>query len=355
MAEESFSERSEQATPKKRQDARKKGQVAKSREIPSVLIILGGGGALFLAGSYLYWHLSDLMIQTFRSVGQGDFNPAFLYKKNWELIRSMFFGLSPVLITVSVLAVLSHIVQTGPFISGESLKFDLSRISVIKGTKRLFSKHSAAELAKSILKFIIIATVGYVTVKSNLPELLLLPDQDPGAILTMLLSVSWDLLFRVCLAMLIIAALDFLFQRWSHEKTIRMTKQEVKEEFKQTEGDPLIKSRLRSLQRQMMKNRMMADVPKADVIITNPTHLAIALSYQFKKMDAPRVVAKGYGFLAEKIIEVAKESGVIVVENKPLAWTLYKTLEVGEMIPASLYQAVADILAYVYRLKRRTI
>ncbi|MBM4349431.1 MAG: flagellar biosynthesis protein FlhB [Deltaproteobacteria bacterium] len=355
MAEESFSERTEQATPKRREEARRKGQVAKSREIPSLFVLMGGASILFLFGSYLYRHLSDLMIKSFTQVGALSFSLDTVQILNVELIHSLFLILSPILITVLVLSVLSHYVQSGTLIAPEALKWDWSKVNLLKGLKRLLSIQSLAELIKSLLKFVIVGGIAYVTIKKELPRLSLLMNQEPEAILRYVRSISWDLLLRIGMVMIVLAGMDYLFQRWTYEKSLRMTKQQVKEEFKQTEGDPIAKSRIRSLQRQMARRRMMAEVPKADVIITNPTHLAMAIFYQIKKMEAPKVVAKGSGFIAEKIIEIARNHHIPVIENRPLARILYKTVEVGQMIPSSFYHAVADILAYVYRMKNRTL
>lgn len=355
MAEESFSERTEQATPKKREDARRKGQVAKSREIPSVFILMGGASILFLFGSYHYRHLSDLMIRSFQQVSARPFSLETVQILNVELILSFLLILAPVLIATLVLSVISHYVQSGTLVAAEALKWDWSRLNPIKGVKNLFSKQSMAELLKSIFKLGIVGGVVYVTIKKELSGLVLLIDQDPEAILRYVRSISWDLLLKTGVVMAVLAGMDYLFQRWTFEKSLRMTKQEVKEEFKQTEGDPIAKSRIRSLQRQMARKRMMAEVPKADVIITNPTHLAVAVHYEMKKMEAPKVSAKGSGFVAEKIIEIARAHGVPVVENRPLARLLYKTVEVGQMIPSNFYRAVADILAYVYRMKNRIV
>jgi flagellar biosynthetic protein FlhB len=355
MAEESFSERTEQATPKKREEARRKGQVAKSREIPSIFILMGGASILFLFGSYLYRHISNLMIRSFKQAGVRSFSLETVQVINVELIHSSLLILAPMFIAMLVLSVVSHYGQSGTLFAAEALKWDWSKLNVITGFKRLFSKHSLAELLKSILKVAIVAGIAYLTIKKELPRLLLLMDQSPEGILQYVRSISWDLLIRTGMVMAVLAGLDYLFQRWTYEKSLRMTKQEVKEEFKQTEGDPIVKSRIRSLQRQVARRRMMAEVPKADVIITNPTHLAVAIFYQMKKMEAPKVVAKGSGYIAEKIIEIGRHHHIPVIENKPLAQILYKTVEVGQMIPSNFYQAVADILAYVYRLKNRIV
>jgi len=353
MAEESFSERSEQATPKRREEARRKGQVAKSREIPSIFILMGGVSILFLFGSYFYSHLSDLMLRFFRQVQFRSFSLEMIQTLHVELVLGLLLLLAPVFIATIVVSILSHMVQSGTLISPEALSWDWSKVNPFAGIKRLLSKQSVAELLKSIFKFVIVGWVMYLTIKKELPQLALLMDRDPQAILNYILTISWDLLLRTGVVMVVLAGLDYLFQRWTYEKHLRMTKHEVKEELKQTEGDPIIKSRIRSLQRQMARRRMMAEVPKADVIITNPTHLAVALLYQMKSMEAPKVVAKGAGHVAEKIIGIARDHRVPVIENKPLAQLLYKTVEIGQIIPSSFYHAVADILAYVYKLKNR--
>ncbi len=355
MAEESFSERTEQATPKKREEAKRKGQFAKSREIPSVLILMGGASILFLFGSYFYRHLAVLMTRSFQQLKIRSFSLETVQGLHLELVESFLWILSPILLSMVVLSVGSHYVQSGTLIAPEALRWDWSRLNVLQGLKRLISRQSLAELLKSLFKFLIIGWVAYVTVKQELSRLLLLSDQGPETLLTSFRSIAWSLLLRTGVFMALLAGLDYLFQRWNYERNLRMTKQEVKEEFKQTEGDPIAKSRIRSLQRQMARRRMMAEVPKADVIITNPTHLAIALSYQMHQMEAPKVVAKGSALIAEKIIEMARSHGIPVVENRPLAQLLYKTVEIGQMIPSQFYQAVADILAYVYQMKKRRI
>ena len=355
MAEGSFEERTEQATPRRREEARKKGQVPKSREIPSVMVLMAGGSILFFLGTFMVQQLSSLTVQFLGQVGTLSLNPDSLQSLNMKLIPSLLLILSPVLITVSVISILSHYVQSGPLLAPDTIKPDWSKISLVKGFGRMFSKQSLVELLKSIFKIVIIGGMAYSIIKKEMPHVLLLTGQEPSAILHYVRSISWGLLLKVGLVMMLLAGLDYLFQRWSYEKSLRMTKQEIKEEMKSTEGDPLIKSRIRSIQRQLARRRMMAEVPKADVIITNPTHLAIALRYQIKEMEAPKVVAKGAGWIAEKIIEIGRNHQIPLVENKPLAQTLYKTVDLGKMIPSVLYQVVADILAYVYRIKNKTL
>lgn len=355
MAEGSFEERTEQATPRRREEARKRGQIPKSREISSVMVLLTGGSVLFFLGSFMVRQISELTVQYLGQIGSLSLNPDNIQGLNLRVIQSILIILAPVLITVLVVSILSHYVQSGPLLAAETIKPEWSKINPLKGFGRLFSKQSLAELLKSIFKILIIGGVAYSLIQKEMSSVLLLTGQNPSATLSYLRSISWSLLLKVSLVMLALAGADYLFQHWSYEKNLRMTKQEVKEEMKSTEGDPLIKSRVRSLQRQLARRRMMVEVPKADVIITNPTHLAIALRYQIKEMEAPKVVAKGAGWIAEKIIKIAREHQIPLIENKPLAQTLYKSVEIGQMIPSSLYQVVADILAYVYRIKNKRL
>ncbi|MEM3112632.1 MAG: flagellar biosynthesis protein FlhB [Candidatus Anstonellales archaeon] len=353
MAEESFAERTEQATPRRREEARKRGQVAKSREIPSVAILLSGISLIFITGSYFYRHLSGEMVSLLSYLGRPPLGPAEVESLNIKLIRSLFFILSPVFLTVLGISILSHQAQSQFLFSAEPLRLDWSKVNPIIGLKRIVSKQSLVELIKSILKFIIIGGVAYFVIKKEVSSILSLVDQEICQIFSYIRSIAWNLLLKVFSLMMGLAVLDYLFQRWSFERSLRMTKQELKEEMKLTEGDPLIKSRVRSLQRQLARRRMMAEVPKADVVITNPTHIAIALYYHPKEMEAPKVIAKGAGWIAEKIVMIAHSHQIPIVENKPLAQILYRSVELGQIIPPTLYQAVADILAYVYRIKKK--
>jgi flagellar biosynthetic protein FlhB len=296
-----------------------------------------------------------LTVHLLKRVGTLSLQPANLQSLSWELIWNIILILSPILATVFVVSILSHYIQSGPIFSIEILKPDLSKISLLKGMGRVFSKQSLVELIKSLFKILIIGWVAYSIIKKELPHLLLLTGQEPGLISQSICAITWSLFIKTGLVMMLLAGLDYLYQRWTYEKSLRMTKQEIRDEMKTTEGDPLIKSRIRSVQRQLARRRMMAEVPKADVIITNPTHLAIALYYKAKEMEAPKVVAKGSGWIAEKIIEIGRNHQIPVIENKPLAQILYKTVNLGEIIPSALYQAVADLLAYVYRIKNKAL
>ncbi len=348
-------ERTEKATSKRRSEARKKGQVAKSREVSSVMVLLAGLLVLYFGGSYFYGQLSTLMAQFFRQIGMITITPGNIHVLQNQLLSSLGLILAPFLGVVVVVAVMSNYVQVGGFWSWELIKPDPAKIFSFGGFRRIFSMQALMELLKSTGKILIVGGMAYYTIKKELPNILPLMDQEIGSISRYIFSVSFDIFLNTVLVMVLLAGLDYIYQRWSYEKKLRMSKQEVKDEGKQAEGDPLVKARMRSMQRDMARRRMMAEVPKADVIITNPTHIAVALLYISGEMDAPKVVAKGAGFVAEKIKAIGQEHGVPTVENKPLAQILFKTVEIGQMIPATLYHLVADVLAFVYRVKKKTL
>lgn len=263
--------------------------------------------------------------------------------------------LSPLIISILIIGVLSNYLQVGVIFTGEPLLPKLERINPITGFRRIFSWKALAELIKGILKAVILGYIIYVTLKSHWKDYLPLMDQGIRGILEFLGRMGFKIGLRASLALLLLAFLDYGFQKWQYERSLRMTKEEVKEEYKEHEGDPLIKARIRSLQREMARRRMLTEVPAADVVITNPFHIAVALRYEAGKMAAPKVVAKGARLLAEKIKEIAHKHGVPIVEDKPLAQALYKSTKVGDEIPVSLYKAVAEILAYIYRLKGKKL
>ncbi len=355
MAEDFSGEKSEQATPRRREEARKKGQVAKSREIPSVLVLMTGLLVLFLIGRHLTMSLANFTAQMLGRAGTLSITPSSVQALGQEMITFLLVALAPLLLAVLAMAVLANYIQVGSLFAVELLKPDFSKINIFKGLKRMFSIQSWMEMLKSMLKLVIIGYVAYSTIAGELKEIVPLTDQELPAIFNYISRVSFNIFIKSTLVMALLAGLDYLFQRFQHEKKLRMTHQELKEEFKQTEGDPLIKSRVRSLQREMARRRMMAEVPKADVIITNPTHLAVAVTYRNGEMLAPQVSAKGADFLAEKIKEIARRHEIPILENKSLAQALFKTVDLGQMIPPSLYQVVAEVLAYVYRLKNKKI
>jgi len=265
-----------------------------------------------------------------------------------------FLLLFPYLLLLMIVAFLSNFIQVGALFSIEAIKPEWSKIDPVKGWQRLFSFRSVVELIKNVLKMVIVASVAYLVVKGEMNAFVNLMDFAIRDIVGYFARVTFKILLATAWVLVILALLDFLYQKWEYEKGLRMSRQEVREEFKNTEGDPAVKARIRRLQREMARRRMMAEVPKADVVITNPTHLACALKYERGKYIAPQLVAKGAGLLAEKIKEIAEKKGVPIVENKPLAQELYRLVKINEIIPEELYQAVAEVLAYVYSLRKNT-
>ncbi len=353
MPEQGFQEKTERATPKRRQETRKKGQVGKSKELSSIAVLGAGAVYLFFRGKHHTLELGRVMQQTFLDIpgiasGRHDLYE-YLLGKTQDLLLMMI----PILIVLFVVAILGNVLQTGFLLSVEALTPSASKLNPVSGLKRLVSLKSVVELAKSVAKLVIVGWVAVSTLRAAFPRLLPLTYQDPSAILSLLGQESMNVLFKCCWIIFILAVLDYFYQRWQHEQSIKMTKQEVKDEQKQTEGDPMVKGRIRSLQREMARRRMMAEVPKADVVITNPTRLAVALRYDPLKGHAPVVVAKGAQRVAARIREIAREHDVPVIENRPLAQNLY-SLELGDEIPAETYQAVAETLAYVYGLKKKS-
>ena len=352
MPDNAGQEKTEKATPKKREEARKKGQVAISREVSSAMVMLASLGFFYFAGSWMFWNLSEIITKVYQNIGTMRFNTindASIF--SLEVLNSLLAILIPFLLPLAILGLVGNIVQVGLKFSTEAISPKLSKLNPISGIKRLVSLKSWVELAKSILKLLFIGTIAYFLVKGELTSFPLLVHQEVGQILVFIARVAIKISFFVCLALVILAVLDFLYQRWQYEQDLKMTKQEVKDEQKQTYGDPKVKSRIRSVQMEMARRRMMEAVPEADVVITNPTHFAIALKFNADDMVAPRVLAKGAGHVAQRIKEIAAEHQVPVVEDKPLAQALYKMVELGDYIPAELYRAVAEVLAYVYRLK----
>ncbi len=353
MADEDFQDKTEQPTPKRRDEARKKGQVARSRDLSGAAVLLTGLLALIIWGPFIGRKMMEML-----RISLGQLRPGLLGPSQMSALFSSF-GLTlagllaPVLLSLSVAAVLGTYAQVGKIFSTTPITPDLSRLQIFQGFKRFFSATTMVELVKSLAKICLIGVVAYYSVKREIPELLPLLDQEVGQALLHLSGTSFRVSARIILALLVLGVLDYLYQRYDFEKNLRMTKQEVKDEFRQVEGDPKVKARIKSLMRQMATKSMIAEVPNADVVITNPTHVAVALKYDSATMVAPQVVAKGRGFIALKIIAMAQEANVPRVENRALARSLYRLVDVGKSIPTSLYRAVAEVLAFIYRLRGR--
>jgi flagellar biosynthetic protein FlhB len=340
--------KTESATPRKKEDARKKGQVSRSTELNTALSVLGMLAVLDFSGHYMLEELTK--ISNFAWGGLGSFD---LGK---DLQRSaMSFGLEllvvmgPLLLGALVLAIGSNVLQVGFLFAPEAMSLKWDNISPVKGWQRIFSRRTAVELAKAMVKIGLIGFTAWLTVSGKMDQILQLMNTDLGLFFGALGALAGSLMLRVGLVMLAMGLADFFYQRWEYEENLKMTKQEVKDEFRQTEGDPLVKARIRRLQQDAAKRRMFAELPNADVVITNPVHLAVALKYDGTSMDAPIVLAKGARLLAARIKAIAADNGIPVLENKPLARAIYASTPVGGAVPSQLFGALAEVLALVYQ------
>ncbi|HWR40421.1 MAG TPA: flagellar biosynthesis protein FlhB [Patescibacteria group bacterium] len=346
------SEKTEEPTAKKKEDSRKKGQVAKSVEISAVFVLFAAFAALKVSGPTIYEELSRYMTYSFSHLLSGDFTIQFIYTQ--VLVFTIIFMkvMLPVLLAVVVASLAANYMQVGFIFSPDVLMPDFSKMNPINGLQRMFSLRSLAELFKSMYKVVL---VSYFVYRFGVSETMQIPKLVNAELIDSLRltgAMVIDLAFQIIAVLLVLAVLDYSYQWWQNNEDMKMSKDEVKEEYKQTEGHPEIKRKIKERQRALAMQRMMQEIPKADVVVTNPTHFAVALRYD-KEMSAPVVVAKGQDYVALRIKEQAKKHQITIVENKSLARTLYATVEVGSVIPVELYQAVAEVLAYVYRLKKR--
>jgi flagellar biosynthetic protein FliR/FlhB len=346
-------EKTEEATPKKKSDARKKGQVAKSKEISLALTLLTSTIILVTLGGVVGNSLKDTMTYFLGNGFMKEVNYDSLIILSVTVIWRLAIAYLPIVLPIMVMGVLANYIQTGFILTNETIKPKLSKLNPLEGFKRMFSSRTAVELVKDLLIVSVVGYVGYSYVKDNLQKVLTLSTLRVGDIPVGFGKITQGIFMRVTLIMLIIAIIDFIYQRYMHNKDLKMTKQEIKEEFKQSEGDPQIKSKIKQKQREIAMRRMMQQVPDATVVVTNPTHIAVALKYVEGTDSAPKVVAKGTDNIAIKIKEIAKENNVPILENKPLARLIYSEVDIDNDIPISMYQAVAEILALVYKLKKK--
>ena len=352
MAEDSFQEKTEQPTQKRIQDSRKEGQVAQSREVSSALILLTSLGVFFFSGSWMFFSLSGLMKGIFQDLGTFQlYDVSNISAFAVKIFEQIFLILFPLMLVVFIAGFVANIFQFGFLFTSKPLIPDITKLNPLKGMKKFVSLKSLMELVKSIFKIFAVGGIAFLTLKGELEAIPSLIHMSVVEILSFIGRVSFEMCFYVCVFLIILAFIDYIYQNWQHKNDMKMTKQDVKDESKQTEGDPAVKSRIRKAQLEIMQRRMMEAVPDADVVITNPTSLAIALKFDTKSMVAPKLIAKGSGFIAERIKEIAKENQVPIVEHKTLAQSLFKMAEVGDFVPVDLYRAVAEVLAYVYRLK----
>lgn len=352
MAEDSDLERTEPASPKRLEQAREDGQVARSSELSTFAVLLAAGGGLWLIGSTLMGRLSGLMQNGLRLERAVAFDPDLMLVRLQQQAFDALLALLPLLLLLLVAALVSPLLLNGWLFTLKSLQPDFQRLNPAHGIGRIFSLHGLGELAKAVAKTLVIGSAAAWVMWHHKEAVFSLATQSVDAGVTHLgILLAWSFLTIVG-SMLLIVAIDVPFQLWEHGRKLKMTRQELRQEAKETEGDPQIKARIRSLQREAARHRMMAEIPKADVVVTNPAHYAIALRYQGDAMRAPKVVAKGAHLLATRIREMAAEHQVPILEAPPLARALYRHTELGDEIPETLYTAVAEVLAYVFQLRR---
>jgi len=341
-------DRTERPTPRKRRRVREEGRVPVSRELNLAVVFLFMVVILGFLGSKLAFGLIDGM-KNMLYLEIGDFQGTFMkaiggFGEVAKILLMLFVGGMSVSILIGAL-------QTRFLISFKPLKPDLNRINPVEGFKRMFSLRSVVELLKAVLKVVIVGYVAYTVIRKRWGEMVLYPDMSLTESSILLWKFIYELALKSGIALLVLSIFDYMYQRWEFEKSIMMTRYELKEEMKEVEGHPLVKRRQRTMMLEILRRRMMAMVPQADVVITNPEHYAVALKYDPDEMNAPVVVAKGVDEIAKKIIEIARENDVPIVRNPELARRLYREVEIGEEIPPNLYRIVAEVLAYVYSLK----
>ena len=354
MAEQQGQEKTEAPTEKKRRDSREEGQVAFSKELPSAALLAGILLTLIASSPLILNAFREMTSKVFREMSKADeLSIGSLYELSGEIFSILLPAFTPFAAIIVLVGIFASILQVGVQITLKAIAPKFNKISPLTGLKRLFSTQSLADFLKSLAKLIIVGIVGYITYMDKITELNGLFVATPEAILEYNFTVVAEVSGKILLALVAIAIFDYLYQRWHHEKQLMMTKQEVKEETKQTEGDPQLKARIRQIQREMSNARMMQEVPKADALIVNPTHFSVAVLYDRDVMEAPEITAKGVDHMALRMRTVARENNVPILERPELARDLYANVEIGETIPERFYKAIAEILAFVYRLRRK--
>lgn len=353
-------EKTEEATSRRRTKERERGNVAKSKDMESAMVMVGGIALLAVLSKYMYTNIINMLRDTFTNLDPASIDATSIVGLLYPYFRYLGLIVVPFLVLIAILAIVVIRMDVGQVFALQRIKIDLNNLSprrMLENAKRVFNPfqpRSMVEFAKSILKIVVVAACGYSAINSRKGDLMGLVGLEVPIALNIIGSILINMIINMCLAMLVLGYLDKKYQIYEYEKSIKMTKQEVKDEYKDTEGDPKIKARIRSIQMQMAKQRMMSAVPQADVVVTNPTHYAVAIKYDKEKAPAPLVVAKGVDYLAFEIRKIAKENNVPIIENRPIARQLYNNTPVDSMIPADLYIAVAEILAFVYKSKNES-
>jgi len=346
-------EKTEEPTPKRREEARKKGQVAKSQDLTKAVLMLTGMSLIYALGGGIRNKLGNFMRWCFENIHTVNFSEEGINSLLLSVISLIIGILAPFAIGLLFFVLAISIFQVGLKISFETLKPNFGKLDPIKGMKNIFSTSALVRVAMSLLKLAVIGGVLYYSIIGEIDIVLALHTFEVVTIFAIISDMVFWMVVKMAIAMLLLAIIDLIYQRYNHEKQLKMSHQEIKDEMKQSEGDPQVKARIR---RKMMENtfkRMMAAVPEADVVVANPIHFAIALKYDSAIAEAPIVIAKGQRLIAQRIKELAREAGIPIIEDKPLARALFKTVEVGEQVPPALYRAVAKVLGYIYRMKNK--
>lgn len=348
--EEQAQEKTEEPSAKRLKESREKGQVARSKDFNALVILLGTGGAFYILGGYLATHMKDMMRQAFEFDKEIFIAPYFIFQHVYQLAKTGLFAVLPLLVVIAVLSIIAPLLMGGWVFSGQSLQPKFSRMNPLKGFGRMVSLKGFVEMIKSFLKFLLVAAVGIIVLKLETPHLFKLAYASIDTAVASGLTILIKSFIAVCASLIFIAAIDVPFQLYEHSKQLKMTKQELKDEYKETEGKPEVKSQIRRTQQEIARRRMMQEVPKASVVLTNPTHYAVAIAYQQTGNRAPYVVAKGKDLMAMQINKIAKANDVPLIQVPPLARAVYFSTNINEEIPRGLYVAVAQVLAYIFQL-----
>jgi flagellar biosynthetic protein FlhB len=354
VPEEERESRTEPATPRRRQEARERGQVARSADLSSALMLLMGLLFVRFYGPVLLGDMKSLAVQIIGWMGVPNQEGGEAYAYAWVLAAGMLRMVAPLMLFLVAIGLAVNWVQFGFVFSGHPLVPNLNKINPVNGLGRIFSARGLVILANSMLKVLAGAVIVWLRMRWEVRRMLLMPALEPHGVLSSMAGMAFRTGLELAIVLLALSVLDFLFHRYQYERDLRMTPQEVKEELKRMEGDPIMRARRRAIMRRMVMQQMMRRVPEAEVVITNPTHLAVALHYEPDEMLAPEVVAKGQRLVAERIKQIAREHAVPIVENRPLARALFKAVDVGQQVPAHLYEAVAEVLALVWGLNERS-
>ncbi|GAB4135689.1 MAG: EscU/YscU/HrcU family type III secretion system export apparatus switch protein [Planctomycetaceae bacterium] len=354
MASDEFGDKTEDPTEHRRNEARRKGNVARSQDLSSAGLLIAVALGLSLFGEELVRNLASLMMNSLRNAGKTNYSIPDVYRDFRKLSEICLSTLMPLMLFLTIGVILVNVVQVGFLISPEALQPKLARLNPISGLKRMFSLSSVVRLIVSLGKTAVVVAIAAWFIASNMGGFQQLAGKSPAEILTSIQSSVVELAFWLALALLLLAVLDFGFQKWKHEQELKMTKQEVREEMKQMDGDPAMRQRRKEAHQKLAQARELQQVPQADVVIKNPTHIAVAIKYDPETTPAPVVIAKGMGVIAERIHNIAVEHGIPIIERKPLARALYRDVRVGQQIPLEMYEVFVEIMAYVYQITGRT-